>query len=78
VIRGISHEGLIVARVRRAMLARISSAVRFQTKGWGLSLWRSRYSRMAASSSALRKMPVRVRLLVISANHRSTTLIQEP
>ena len=61
------------------MLARISSADLVQTKGVGSWLWTAMYSRIADYKSfTLRNTPRRIRLLVSSANHRSTKLIHEP
>jgi hypothetical protein len=69
----------VVRCAKRAILARIWSAVFVHTKGLGSVLWASMKVRMASSSSAtLRCTPRRTCLVVSSANQRSTKFSHEP
>jgi hypothetical protein len=66
-----------IRRQKRAMLARISSAVLTPTKGLGRWFQVPIHSRMSASrASSERGVPRRMRLVVSLENQRSTLFIQ--
>jgi hypothetical protein len=59
--------------LQRPIFSSMASAKIAQTKGLGGALWVAMYSSMAAINSGARpKVSRRMRLVVISRNHRST------